>query len=153
MTADNILSRAAECEVFSRYLIGAAAGRYVKEKYADAHEKNAALEPASRFEHLLVSVAAAGAVWTRLADSYARMLAPQSALRKKLALLLALLECSWPEHERLDKADDASLAGHLTRFLGHGMIFLVSFLLAAVLLLPAHVALGLADTMPARGKQ
>ena len=152
MTADKALPRAAECEVFSRYLMGAAAGRYVQEKYADAHEKNPALEPASRFEHLLVSVAAAGHGWTRLADSYARVLAPRSALRKKLALLLALLEYSWPEHERLDAADAGNLAAHLARFAGHGLIFLACFLLAAVLLLPAQVALGLAETFPAGGK-
>jgi nucleoside-diphosphate-sugar epimerase len=131
-----------ECRVFSFYLSGHEPTEYIAVKYVDAHQKVAALAPGGKFERLLLKVATVHPIFTRIADSYARLLAPTSALRKKLVLLLALLESSAASERFLDRVDSGNVAVLSFKLLGHGVRFLISLAAAVVILFPCRLLLG-----------
>ena len=94
-----------ECRTYTRYLIGQTPSEYVVEKYMDFHRKWDALAAlkSDRFDQFLVGLSARRPFWARLADSYASRFRKDSAVRKKLVLTLALLECAPPSFEKLDR--------------------------------------------------
>src|SRR3954453_7036423 len=92
-----------ECCSYTVYLSGSAPPRYVIEKYLDFHQKFGAHADIRSLHCFLLSVSARGPFWTRVADSYASVWRKHSILRQKLVLTLALLECSPPVFETLDR--------------------------------------------------
>jgi hypothetical protein len=93
-----------ECSTFCRYLSGTEPDSYVYGKYVDYHRDSGAFASMTTFEALAVSIAVAHPWLTRIADSYSARFDRCSPLRKKLALLLAVLEFSPGYFERVDVA-------------------------------------------------
>jgi hypothetical protein len=83
-------------------LLGRDASEYVCLKYAAAHAALSTLSPVSRFDSFLVRFARTGPRCTKIADAHAAIFAPDSLLRKKLVVLLAILETSSPYCELID---------------------------------------------------
>ena len=81
---------AAECRVFTRYLIGRQPDAYIMRKYAQAFEPGYPLgeDEAPGFDALLLKLAVLHPLLTRTADIYSRFFRPASAVRKRLVLLL-----------------------------------------------------------------
>ena len=132
-----------ECDVFCRYLTGAEAGDYVRSRYRAAHERGA-LEPrdgASAFDRALVALARAGPFATRLADSHARVFTSGGLLRRKLVLVLALLEVREPE--RVDTLTHRTRAGFLAHAALLGAGFALLLLVSTALLLPVRLVCAL----------
>ncbi len=96
-----------ECSTYARYLIGQLPTRYVIAQYVAFHRATGALTDAKfdSFDRFLVKVSAGGPLWARLTDSYASVFRKDSVLRKKLVLMLAILECAPPSFEALDRVD------------------------------------------------
>jgi hypothetical protein len=134
-----------ECQVFTYYLSGLEFSPYVLQKYLDAHEKVIRYHAASRFDRVLLRFAAAGPNFTRLADSYARVFAPASTLRTKLILLLAILESTPLGGRFLGSVDTENRGLLVLSFALRGLVFLVRFLLATVVLLPVQLTLCLLE--------
>ncbi|HEV8523374.1 MAG TPA: hypothetical protein VGQ71_02655 [Terriglobales bacterium] len=105
-----------------------------------------ALHVAAGFDRFLVRFAIANPTLTRVADSYARLLAPTSTFRKKLVLLLAILESSASSQRFLEHVDGGGKLWLGVAALANGGIFAVSLLLGAVVLFPAQLALGFGST-------
>lgn len=97
----------AECRTFVRYLLDASADSYTLATYRDAVARMPALAPRSAFDDLLLARARHGGLWTRLADAYASLLARDSALRRRLVMVLAILETRAPFHQHIDAPDGA----------------------------------------------
>lgn len=139
----NIAQLERECRTYVRYLIGQAPSDYVVEKYVDCFQKSdvlAALKP-NRFDRFLVQISARGLFWAGLADSYVSASCKSSAVRKKLIVTLALLECAPPSFETLDRTDSGGLLGTMTR-LGFGAIRnAIAFLAAFVIFTPVRLGL------------
>ncbi len=133
---------ARECRTFCRYLTGRLPDGYVTEKYAEAHRVVADYSRGSRFDRLLVGFAAGGSARASFADSYASLFARQSLLRRKLILLLAILESCAPARGFLDAIEPVSRFVLSLRLLARGALFLIRVLAAAVFLFPLQVALG-----------
>ena len=98
-----------ECLVFTRYLLGIAASAEIVASYRRAHEVSRVDRADSRMDVALVRCARSGPAWTRLADAYAGVFAASGSLRRKLVLLVAILE------SRPETADDLDLADGTTR--------------------------------------
>lgn len=81
-----------ECDVFASYLLGVSPTAFVQGKYAGAHRISTRLTGESAFDEFLVRVASRHRLLVRAADAWARVFAPGSLLRRKLILLLAILE-------------------------------------------------------------
>lgn len=87
-----------ECDVFCRYLTGHAPSAYVRAKYHSFHSSPAAvtLEPGP-LDRFLVACARSRPAGARLADCYSSAARPAGLLRKKLILLVAILESVDPD--------------------------------------------------------
>ena len=142
MTRPESRARARECETFCRYLVARPPDAYVLGKYIEAHRVAPGYSSGTRFDHLLVNFAAGGPARASFADSYACLFARQSLLRRKLILLLAILESCAPARGFLDAIEPASKFFLSLRLLARGVLFLIRVLAAAVVLLPLQVALG-----------
>ncbi|MCC6988811.1 MAG: NAD-dependent epimerase/dehydratase family protein [Acidobacteria bacterium] len=94
-----------ECRVFARHLLDIEPDAYVLGTYRDAVARVPALSPMSAFDDVLLARARRGGVWTRLADAYAALFARDSALRRRLVMVLAILETRAPFHHHLDTPD------------------------------------------------
>jgi hypothetical protein len=136
----NALSR--EAQVFARYLIGRPPDGYVIEKYLEGHRVAPDYAAGSRFDRLLVKIAASGTIRASLADSYACLLARRSMLRRKLILMLAILESCAPARGFLDAIEPVSRSLVALQLAGRGILFLIRLGAAAVVLLPLQLALG-----------
>jgi NADH dehydrogenase len=127
-----------ECRVLAAHLLAAEPDAYIRRKYADAHFQLHGLSPVDRFERTLIQVAATHRTLTAMADAYARTFFPESVLRRKLVLLLALLESASPSSEAIDRP------------VGGGPVSVMVRLVLRVLIAMARLVLGTALFMPAR---
>jgi hypothetical protein len=131
-----------ECECFCAYLSGFAASDYVRGKYRAAHELGLVESAggASRFERRVVALAARGPRFARVLDAHARFFASSSLLRRKLVLVLAILESASPTADAVDAASTRSTARFLLRsaFLAAGAA--IAAIAAALALVPVRLA-------------
>lgn len=101
-----------ECDTFCRAIIGRSAPDQVRVAYVRAHETGPVLRDAperpTRFDDWLVRFARGGPARTSLADSYAVLFARTTLLRRKLVLLLAILESTAPASRWIDTPDPGS---------------------------------------------
>jgi len=97
-----------EAQAFTLGLLGAAPDGYVTDRYARAHQ-HLPLQPTGAFDALLVGFAHHGTWALRAADGYARFFAPASSLRRKLAVLVAILESAAPSDSAFASSDEPPL--------------------------------------------
>ena len=120
-----------ECRVFCRYLIGSDPTEYVIDTYCGAKELKTASSGAS--DVALLEVARRGPWLARAADAYASVFARRSTLRRRLILLMAILESVRASSDVLDTAD----AGSYARFVGRSAVvlshYVVLFLAGSIL--------------------
>lgn len=138
MTAPELLN---ECGVFTRHIAGRAATPRVSEQYAAAHRVLPGLEPGDGHERWLLRVARRGPAACRVADAWARLAAPQGAFRRKLVVLLAILEVTPPYAAELDQPRGGALLAWL-RIAGSGVAFAGALAVGVLLFLPARLAAG-----------
>lgn len=137
---DDVLDR--ECAVFCRYLIGQEPNEYVKEKYRAAHEGGSLRHTGEcRADAFLVKVAGIGPWSTKIIDAYTRVFRPLSTVRKKLVLLLAILESCVPTHAYLDDVDAGSVPLLFLRFVNRCVIFALAVTVGVLIILPAELML------------
>jgi hypothetical protein len=131
-----------ECSVFGRYLIGQEPNAYVKQKYRVAHQTSSLrVGPGDAADAFLVKVAAIGSWSTKIIDAYTRVFRPFSTVRKKLVLLLAILESCAPTHAYLDAVDSNSIPLLFVRFIQRGITFALILLVGILVILPAELML------------
>jgi hypothetical protein len=128
-----------ECRTYTRYLIRQDPTSYVIEKYRDFHDKSEAAKELDPFDRFLVNASVRGPVWARLADSYASRFRKDSALRKKLILTVALLECSAPSFESLDRVPTGAFLGAALALGLSAMGYAASVLVAAAVFTPVRL--------------
>jgi hypothetical protein len=128
-----------ECRVFFHYLCNLRMDPYIVTKYCEAHRKTPTYTSSPGFDHFLVEFAARRSSFTRMADSYTRFFAPRSTLRKKLILLVAILESSPLGSTFLDTVDSENRWLLGVRLLLQGTRFVANLALGTALLLPCHL--------------
>jgi NADH dehydrogenase len=127
----------AECETFCRYLIGSAPGEYVKRKYREAHAPGRR-GPRREAADPLTAMARRGPGFTRLADAWSAVLSRGGTFRRKLVLLLAVLESTGETSGSVDRPDPGSAAGFFVgvalRAAGFALTVAVSLVAVPVLM-------------------
>lgn len=131
-----------ECEVFCRYLIARAPSAYILEKYCEAHERSVGYSSAGAFDRALLSFAARGPAFARLADSYACLFARDSQLRRKVILLFSILESASVRHGFSDAVDGSAQPVLFLKIAFRGVLFALRLALACLLFFPLRLALG-----------
>ena len=132
-----------ECVVFCRYLIGQEPSEYVKRKYREAHQSRSFNhgEHSDPADGLLVKIARIHPWSTNIIDAYTRVFRPFSTVRKKLVLLLAVLETCAPTHAYLDSLDSASVPLLCLRLVQRCLTFALIVIVSALVILPADLVL------------
>lgn len=128
-----------ECRVFGRYLLGQEMSPYVRTKYAEGHAALAWDRGPGFFDPLLVAIAARHPLAVKPCDAYARFFRPRGLLRKKLVLLLAILEMTPPYYRSIDAAGPGSLPALSVAVAWRGFTMVLALVPAVIVLLPLQV--------------
>jgi hypothetical protein len=127
-----------ECRGYLRYLCRQSPSIYITEKYVDFHRKGGAALELDEFDRFLVRFSTRNILCARLADSYARVFRKESAVRKKLILLLALMESAPETYERLDRVPAGGFTGAVVRLGVSSATFILALSFATVILAPTR---------------
>lgn len=113
-----------ECETLTRYLIDQSPSHGVRGGYLRAHRLAmvAPREGATVADRATLVLARRGGLWTRLADVHARFFLPDGYLRRKLVLLLALLETDAAGRSRADRIIEGGRMALFFRILWWGIV-------------------------------
>lgn len=130
---------AAECRVFTRHLLGEDPAPAVIDAYVAAHARAPHYEAETAFDPRLLGIAVRHRWLTRLADAYGRLLAPTGLLRRKLVLLLAILETTPPHYRRVDAPLAGSPAATVAALAAHGLAAAVGAAVGLVVFAPLHL--------------
>jgi hypothetical protein len=106
-----------ECRAFARYLIEREPSAHVLDKYVRAHELGVVPPPGgpTARDLALVSWARRSALLARAADIHARFFAPRGLLRRKLVLLVGIIETDPEGRRAADTAGGGSFIGTFVR--------------------------------------
>lgn len=135
-----------ECLALTQYLLGCPPNSYVVQKYVDAHHAVQALGYGSSFDRFLVRCARQHWLLTKLADSYARIFDSQGLLRKKLVLLLAILETSPPFFQAIDAVDGGSKLWLTVRLICRGSMAVISLVAGALVFFPIQLVMAKSES-------
>lgn len=127
-----------ECNVFCLYLTGRPASVSVQEAYSAAHHSDARYQRASSFDRILLGIAGKSPFLAQCVDSYACLAARSSLFRKKLVLLVAILESLPPDHGFDDQISDTSAGRVMGRMVWRGCLFSLRLVPSALVLAPLH---------------
>ena len=142
---DNITQ---ECLVFCRYLSGVSPDNYILKKYHDANKINGEDISVIRkhiLKSILITLARIHPLFTQIVDTYAVFLFKNAIIRKKLVLLLAILESCPPKKYKFDSIDQHSRFVLSLIILRKLLTFTLVLCFAIVILLPLHI---ITDMMP-----
>jgi len=146
LAMERAASTGGECAVFARYLSGQTAAPWVRDRYQAAlRRRGSELGVRNRFDALLLRLGARHPLLARLADLHARFFCADAALRRRLVMLLAIMETHAPTVALLDRADGGAwrfMSGLLVRSATASLLLACAILL----LLPLQLALGRTGT-------
>jgi hypothetical protein len=127
-----------ECERMYRYLVGGAPREYVIQRYVDGHAARPEwFEPSSALDRTLSS--AARRIPLGIVDATSRFASPGSVLRRKLVLLLAILESTPPTCDLFEVPTVSGRTGFYLHMIPKGIVLIGALLLGAVLITPLHL--------------
>ncbi len=131
-----------ECRLWSRYLAGVTPSAYLTARYIECHRRSELFRtPPDAVDAMLLRVGRMGRFGALLADTYATLVRPGSLLRRKLVLLLALMECVPPTSDLLDSPIARTRAGGLVRMSFEAALSLAALAISLAVLGPLHLAL------------
>ena len=130
----------AECDVLTRMLIDVEATASVKAAYGRAHSLNLLTAPSrpTRFDRALVAFARWHPWAARLADAHARLFVRRGLLRRKVVLVLALLETD--RGSRIGAAITVSRSRALCVACSWFIAALLRLVLGVVVFIPLRIA-------------
>jgi hypothetical protein len=133
-----------ECRTFTRYLVRRDPTPYVIGKYAAAHTASPAMARAegkasSRFDVRLTAIARRHPVLAVMADAYARIFAPRGLLRKKLVLLLAIIETSPVLFREVDLVRTPPLPLQAAALGARFALFALALIAGTIIFLPLRI--------------
>lgn len=137
-------SLAAECATLTRYLTGQAVSPEVATAYRRAHDIGGVCDAlaggvAPSLDAALLTMARMSPRAARLADAYATLFARPSLLRRKLVLLLAILESRGDSARAIDAADPGSPAVWIVTAGAEVVAFALRLSASIVLVTPLRV--------------
>lgn len=138
-----------ECHVYTSYLMDWQPDRYVLDKYRDGHNVSEVFRnaPYKMMDMILVSISSRHPFLARFADVYTRVFYRSAVIRKKLILLLSILESSSASHSYYDIPDRHQKTGLFLRMLAKGLRFVFLLGLSVLLLMPIHAVCAMSSIL------
>ena len=136
---------AEECRAFGVYLTGTEPDEYVCEKYRDAHRVTDLIGPVAppAFDRFILRFSRRNRLSTKLADIYTRWFLRRCVLRRKLLLLLAILECAGSSFRHFESGENRTRFGFYLWLAGQGIAFIVCAVGGLVIFSVARCLFGL----------
>jgi hypothetical protein len=146
MTAPEASGLGAECRTFARCIAAVEAPIEIVRRYEEAHARGVVrgATRATRFDCWLVGIARSGRLGFHLADGHSALWRRTGLFRRKLVLLLALLETAPGVHRQVLSGSATSAGSAVLRLLGHGLAGGLALILGTVLLWPLRIVAALA---------
>jgi hypothetical protein len=143
-----------EHAVFTRYLTNKAPTEYVAKQYrmALAARGLAKEDDSPAFDRVTLTLARRGPLCARFADAYCTIFRRHGLLKRRLILLMAILEHTAPYSERFDRPIPGSPIGSIAFLFLQSIQFTLFLMIGAVLLLPAHLLSIYRSMRKARGR-
>ncbi len=137
---------ARECTLFCRYLADVDAAPDIVRAYQRAHQvETLKLDAITPLDRALLQLANGGPALARMADAFAGPVAPASALRRKLVLLIAILESRGASSASVDHAVPGSPVVWAIGAALLGAGWLLRFVAGAMLLAPLRLWHGVSE--------
>ena len=127
-----------ECQLYCRYLSGGAASGYLSDKYVDCHRQFPIVPDSRSIDTVLHRASQSSVFACRLADCYSAVFLRQSTVRRKLIIVLAILECS-KNFGRLDTPTNRPGASAYAKLALVGINYCALVLCAMLLFGPIHL--------------
>jgi hypothetical protein len=127
-----------ECRAFCTYLVGREASEYIRQRYCEAHRRTDLVhqDHSNSFDRFIIRFGHRGILCTRMADIYTRWFYRRSALRSKLLLLMAILECSKSTYSLFEAGQSRSKVrlclGLMVQGIRWGLCLIASFVFFTV---------------------
>lgn len=137
------LSLADECATLARYLMGRDAPELVVRAYQRAHGVCEIDRPAGPLDRALMTFARGGPGFARAADALAAFCCRAGVLRRKVVLLVAILESFGATSDAIDTADGRSFAWFVCRTACAVCASVLAALFAALAIVPLAAWLAL----------
>lgn len=129
-----------ECSKFCTYLINQPPGKYVMEKYQEAHRSGKSPDTgSSAFDNLLVRIAKMNPFFTKLTDVYTSFFMKRAVFRKKLILLLAILESCPPSFNYVDSVIPSGKVMLFSGIAVRVLSYAFSLILSIIIFMPVHL--------------
>ena len=141
-----------ECTVFAQYLTNEKPNSYVLAKYSDAHGANEIFHDSGPFDTFLIDICRKGAFATRLVDAYTSVFCRGSVVRKKMVLLVAILENCSPTHRYFESLDSEGKARLCIRMLWVGIGCIVALVSSIIMFMPWHAGFAIRSRRPGKIK-
>ncbi len=125
-----------ECKLFTNYLIGSSPDEYIKDKYIQGHSATTLDKNAGFFDKVLIKSANFNLLFLKLADAYTRIFYKNAVLRKKLLLLLAIMECCKATYHEVDSVSESSVIRLYMKLFQKAFIFLLTLLVSIMVFTP-----------------
>ncbi len=132
---------ASECRAFARHLTDAEPTEYVMRCYERLLLSAHLPEPiaSALIERALLAAGRSGGLMLRIADAYACVFRPRSALRRRLILLVAILENSPSSASYMNSGDEGSFVAVGLRMIVSTATSVLCAMAGVVIFGPAHV--------------
>jgi nucleoside-diphosphate-sugar epimerase len=130
-----------ECDIFTRYLVSQPPTQYIQDQYKMALRAfnlagDAEFAP---FDRRTLNFARRNVYFARVADGHCAIFHRRGVLRRKLILLIAILEHAQPTATLFDRPKTRGSAGIIVNLLIQGISFSLSILVGIFLLLPSQL--------------
>jgi nucleoside-diphosphate-sugar epimerase len=125
-----------ECSILTDYLIRREPDTYVQEKYIQAHKVTGFGGDTGLFDSLLIKAANSNAFILKLADSYTSIFYKNAILRKKLLLVLAILECCDSTYRDIDRGKEGPVSIMLAQLAQKAFFFFFTLIAGLVFFFP-----------------
>ena len=130
-----------ECQTFCRYVLERDADAYIISKYFEAHHSASwlGIHETTPFDQFLIRFADRGPLFARFADSYCRVFRNGALLRRKLVVLLAIVECAPHTASLFDHPHTLSKATFIGRLALETLLFTTMALAGWVVFSPVRL--------------
>jgi hypothetical protein len=137
-----------ECIRFTEYLINCKPNAYIEKKYLEGHKYNRIGNNMGLFDTFLIKMANRNSIMIRLADIYTTVFYRKAVLRKKLVLLLAVLEACSSTHSKFDSINEDSRLTLFSEIIQKNFVFLLLLLLSSLVFFPIRAMFYLPSLQP-----
>jgi len=125
-----------EFRTFTNYLIGYEPDGYIKSRYVQGHRITEIDRGSGSFDMLLVRMAIRSKLLLRLADTYTSGFYKNALLRKKLLLILAILESCGTTYRHIDTVNEHSSIALYAKVAQKAAVFFLTLIISGIIFAP-----------------